>query len=379
MLDNLELLEICKKKTDLIMSRIDPESNMRESAMAVDGRYTSRMSEIDNSTWTHSFLTGMIAYMYYHYKDKKYVEFLDRMYNTYKNALYSNLKEVGHDTGFVYALYAVAAYKITGDAKYRELALKAADELSKRFNYEAGVIAAFCRLDEDKLNTIVDDMMNVQLIMWAQSETKHPYYERIYNAQAHTLIKYIIRDDYTVRHAFAFDKKTGEPLTEKNWCGYSCGSAWSRGQAWAIYSLNSYVKHTGNKYLYLPNLEGMADTFIRKIEETDMIPIWDFKIPDYAEHIIDTSAAAIVASAFFSAETDIPKDERHGQFARCGEVSDKIFETLVEKHMADEECENILMNGQCGNLSVGCIWGDYFFVELLMKRIYKDKLPNFWI
>ena len=47
--------------------------------------------------------------------------------------------------------------------------------------------------------------------------------------------------------------------------------------------------------------------------------------------------------------------------------------------MADEECENILMNGQCGNQSVGCIWGDYFFVELLMKRIYKDKLPNFWI
>lgn len=378
-MDNLELLDFCKKKVDVLMDRIDPKSGLRESCSEINGRYTNRLLPVESSGWTHSFLTGMIAYMYYHYKEQRYLDFLYDLFDEYKGFLYSHLSEVGHDTGFIYSLYAVALYKITGDKKAWELALKAADELAKRHHYESGVLSSFCKLTEDKVNTIADDAMNLQLIVWAHSETKHPFYERVYTKHMQAVITYMIRGDYTLRHAYAFDKKTGAPLTEKNWCGYSCGSAWARGTAWTMYGMNNILRHTGNEYLYLPSLNGMADKFIRYIEKTDMIPVWDFNLPEYAPHIKDTSAAAIVASAFYSAERDISARSREGQFKRCGEVSDKIFEKLTENYLAPTENENILTNGQVGPENRGCIWGDYFFVELLMKNIYGDKLPSFWI
>lgn len=379
MKSDLELLDLCKEKVDRIMEKVDFDNELRESFYEEDGLYTNRMMSFETNLWTQSFLPGMAAYMYYHYKEQKYIDFLYRLFDHYEKNLYSHLEEIDHDTGFVYSLYAVAAYKVTGDVKFQRMALKAADELAKRHHYESGVIASFCTLKENKLNMIADDIMNLQLIIWANAETKHPYYERIYIKQIQTIMNYLIREDYTLRHAYAFDKKTGEPLTEKNWCGYACGSAWARGTAWTLYGMNSLIKHTNDKYLYLPSFEGVSNEFIRNIEMTDMIPVWDFKLPEYAPHTKDSSAAAVAASAFWSAARDIPQNERQGQLERCGEVSDAIFEKLATDYMAPEANENILKDAQCGNKNVGCIWGDYFFVELLMKRIHGDKAPNFWI
>jgi unsaturated chondroitin disaccharide hydrolase len=376
---DIELLDFSKKKIDMIMEKIDPRVNIREAGNEIDGKYTNRMLPVDVGGWTHSFLTGMIAYMYFHYKEQKYLDFLYGLFDQYKKYIYDNLAEVGHDTGFVYSLYAVALYKITGDLTVRELALKAADELAKRHHYESGVLLSFCSLKEDKAIAIADDNMNLHLIMWAQSETDHPFYERVLKKHIQATIDYMIREDYTVRHAYAFDKKTGAPLTEKNWCGYSCGSAWARGMAWTIYGMNSVIHHTNDLYAYLPSLNGMSNRFIREIEKDDMVPVWDFKIPHYAEQLKDSSAAAIVASAFYSAARDIPEKEREGQFKHCGDISDKIFEALVDKYLAPVETENILTKGQCGYKNSGCLWGDYFFVELLMKRIHGDEAPNFWI
>ena len=379
MSSNLELLNLCKEKTDRMLSKLDVENGLRETFMEDNGSYTYKMVPMENNVWTQSFFTGIVAYMYYHYREQKYLDFLYGLFGYYEKNLYSHLEEIDHDAGFIHSLYAVAAYKITGDVKFQRMALKAADELDKRHHYESGVIASFCSLKDSKINMIADDVMNLQLIIWAHSETNHPFYERVYKKHAQAVINYIIREDYTVRHAYGFDAKTGEPLTEKNWCGYSCGSAWARGTAWTLYGMNSMIKHTSDKYLYLPSLEGVANVFIRNIEKTDMIPVWDFRLPERASHMKDSSAAIIAASAFWSAERDIPKDDRNGELKRCGEVSDAIFEKLVENYLAPAEHDNILTKAQCGNKNVGSIWGDYFFVELLMKRIYGDKAPNFWI
>lgn len=375
----LELLEFCKDKIDRRMEKTDTTNNLREAPEELNGRYTDRLEPITASTWTHSFLTGAVAYMYYHYKEQKYLDFLYSLFEHYKNGIYNNLKEVGHDTGFAYALYATALYKITGDKKVWELALKAADELSKRHHYESGVIAAFCMLHEDKMNAIADDIMNLQLVMWAHSETGHCFYERVWKKHIQAVMTHMVREDFTVRHAFAFDKTTGAPICEKNWCGYACGSAWSRGNAWTIYGMASAAIHSRDYYSYMPTLNGISDMFIRQIEKTDYIPIWDFYLPEYENLMKDSSAAAIAASAFWNIDNKIPKNQMQGQILRAGEVSDKIFEELTKNYLAPQENENILTKAQTGSRNAGCVWGDYFFIELLMKRIHKEDTPNFWI
>ncbi len=376
---DLELLDLCRDKIDLIMSRTDPKSKVYGASNEVNGRYTDRTMPMNENSWTESFLMGMIAYMYYHYKDKKYLDYLYELFDDYKRHIFENLNEVCHDTGFLYSLYAVALYKITGDTEVRELALKAADELAKRHHYESGVLCSFCKLTEDKVNTIADDIMNLQLLMWAYNETKNPFYERVYKKHLRAVLDYVIREDYTVRHAYAFDKRTGAPLTEKNWCGYACGSAWARGTSWIIYGLTSAILQTQDYYQYMSGFVGVLERYINEIEKDDMIPVWDFKIPDGVPHIKDTSAAAIAASAMYTAANGMTHREFEGQTKRCGEVSGKMFESLVNKYLAPVENENILKDGQDRAKNCGVIWGDYFFVELLIKRIHGDDAPNFWL
>ena len=47
--------------------------------------------------------------------------------------------------------------------------------------------------------------------------------------------------------------------------------------------------------------------------------------------------------------------------------------------MAEDNTENVINGGQSGNNESGTIWGDYFFTELLMKKLHGDNLPSFWL
>lgn len=374
-----KILETVKRKTDNLMELINPESPMHEGAMTVDGKYSNKSLLIfEPENWTHSFFNGIIAYLYLYFKEEKYLEYLKKQKANYTALLYDNEKEISHDVGFMYSLYAVAMYKITGDKKYRQLALKAADEIGKRYQFKANVVQSFFDMrirgiTDDIAMIIVDDMMNMQLLMWAYAETGHSFYRSVYTNHIENSVKALIRDDYSVRHAYHFDAKTGVPLCEMNYCGYSIGSHWARGTAWMIYGLTSALIHTGCRERYLYPLMGVSDKFVSLLNE-DYIPYWDFRLPDDEEHRPDTSAALIAACAFSQFEKlGIKNAEKYT------DISDRIFDSVCNSYIADNSVENIVNGGQSGQLETGVIWGDYFFAELLMKKIYGDDFVSFWL
>ena len=82
-------------------------------------------------------------------------------------------------------------------------------------------ITFFC---ESKGLAIIDCMMNLLLLFWAGEVTGHAFYKRIAEAHADTTLKYFIREDYSVRHAYRFSEDTDAALGEANYCGYSIGS-----------------------------------------------------------------------------------------------------------------------------------------------------------
>ena len=372
----INTLEIIRNKIDSLMEKINPEEGKEPAEISEGGKYTRRVETFFKPGWTFSFYLGMIALMYIHTKDEKYISYLKRAKKPYTYFLYGNTAEIGHDTGFLYSLYAATMYKLTGEEDYKFLALKAADEVGKRYQFNPRHIQAFYDMrvrgvtDEISL-MIVDDMMNMCLLMWAYKETGHSFYRNIYTNHIETAVQYLIRDDYSVRHAYHFDVHSGRPVCEMNYCGYAIGSHWARGTAWMIYGLAKALKSTYISEKYLHPLEGVVRKYLKE-SEGNAVPVWDFWLKDDKNAETDSSAAAIVASAFADFEDfNLKEDLKEAVKQRC----DDTVEALTDKYLGGKDAEYILRYRK----GEGCLWGDYFFTELLMKKLYRETLIDFWI
>jgi len=329
-------------------------------------------------SWVPSFFTGMAYWAYVETKDSEFLKWLYSFKQEYYDKVFSTPMETMHDLGFLYIPYAVALYKLTGDPEMKEMGLKAADELAKRFEPRGGYIRAWGRMDDqipeyvdselakDHFFTesngvaIIDCMMNIPLLFWAQEMTGNKFYGRIAEVHADTTMKYFVREDDSVRHAYRFDEETGAPIGEENYCGYGKGSYWARGAAWAIYGYMCCYKYTGKeKYLEL-----CLRLFNRFVEESEgEVPVWDFRLPDGAAKNLDTSAAAIVLSAC----------NQLVKFTDCETVKNYI-ESMYEKldHFVDLNIENNgLLSEQNGKKQYES-YGDYYWVEALIGKDHPE-------
>ncbi len=374
-----EILAKAKKKLDRRMEFLDPSSPEHENCVTVDGRYTNsfiNMYEMDGSPWTRSFLTGALAYLYYHFKEDKYLNYLEKSYPRYEEYAYKYKKSICHDAGFLFSLYAVALYKVSGDEKAYNLALKAADEMIKRFRFKAGVIHGFGPACGARAETIIDDMMNTAIIMWAFQETGNQFYQDVFRSHIKVTLRDMMRDDYTFRHAAQWDANSGEYLNELNFCGYSCGSVWARGQGWALYGLVNVLAVTGDRD-YIPTINGVVNRIISFLP-ADRVPLWDMNCVGSTTTNIDTSAALIIANAFMKLAEIMDVSELQGEAKNCSRYADEILDSIIQNYLAPDESEHLVEKAQCGSMQAGAVWGDYFFVEALMRKLHGRECPDFW-
>lgn len=371
------ILQQVKKKIDRIIAETNSvEDNMIKSPVTINGKYED-IHETFDKNWTHSFLTGMVAYLADYYKEEQYIAFMLKYFSVYQEYIDTHLDEISHDIGFLYSLYAVALYKLTGDKKARILALRAADELAKRHHYESGVIVSFARIDEKKPTTIADDFMNIQLLLWAYRETGNLYYKRICEHHTRTCMHSIIRPDYTVCHAYEYDYSTGNPIGERNWCGFSVGSCWSRGLSWVIYGMVSMYEVT-KEDVYAEAVLGLAGRFLTELGD-ELIPLYDFRLPMGEKKTVDTSAALIFAAALHRIENVLPVKYLRGRLKNAKQLAADIFSAVTENYMVSDTNDNLIDGAFCEGPERGCIWGDYFFVEVLMRLIKGKDVLSFWI
>lgn len=324
--------------------------------------------------WTQSFFVGMSLWAYVETKDKEFLDWARQFKEKYYDKVFKTPMETMHDTGFLYSLYAVMLYEITGDEDYKNMAVKAADVLAMRFDPKGRYIRAWGRMDnkipeyvdsnlaqnvfftESKGLAIIDCMMNIPLLFWASKVTGHPFYKKIAMAHADTTIKYFIRDDYSVIHAFRFSEESGEPLGECNDCGYSNGSHWARGTAWAIYGFAIAYNYT-NEERYLDTSVKLLEKFMSECK--CQVPVWDFRLPEYEEQALDTSAAAIVLCGIAELEKKKPRENLKKYKER--------MQTALEPFVNYDEDVMGIIKEQDG-CHTYCPYGDYFVIELMMKE-----------
>ena len=325
-------------------------------------------------SWTQSFFTGMALWAYADTHDVKFLDWTMQFKKSYSDKIELTPMETMHDLGFLYSPYAVMIYSITGNEEFKKMGIKAADALAMRFNPKGRYIRAWGRMDdvipeyvdaelakdhfftESKGLAIVDCMMNLPLLFWASKVTGHPYYKRIAIEHANTTMNHFIRNDYSVMHAYRFSEETGEAAGEANYCGYSCGSYWARGTAWAIYGFAIAYNYT-KKTEYMDMSIALLDQFMRQCN--GKIPVWDFRLPKSEEQSVDTSAAAIVLCA-------IIEIEKHKTNPHLQGYKKELRKNLEEYINYDENVMGILreQNGRHTYTS----FGDYYIIEAYMRE-----------
>ncbi len=284
--------------------------------------------------------------------------------------------QADHDLGFLFELGFILGNKLTADESLKTPALQAASLLSRRFNSRGQFIQAWGPLDaspELRGRTIMDTMMNLDLLFWAGKEIGNPSYAVIAAAHARTTIAHHFRADNSTSHVCDFDPNTGAFLKQDTHQGLSATSCWSRGQAWGVYGFADCFRAT-NDPIFL-NASRRLMVYLWPRLPADLIPYWDYDSPLIPHDVRDSSAASVLASGLLNlASVEIDPELAGVWHSRAVGILESLWQNYTSRE-SGEEC--LLIHATRSKphhlMDHGLIYGDYYFMEALM-RLSKPKI-----
>ncbi|APJ38119.1 glycoside hydrolase family 88 protein [Mycoplasmopsis pullorum] len=349
--------------------------------------FSNIYKKMDNIEWTDGFWSGLVLLAYEYTKNPKYLDLAKKHVDSYYDRIVNKIEVNHHDMGFLYSLSCVAYYKLTKDEKAKEAALLAADNLASRYLDEAKFIKAWGNMNEEEnYRLIVDCLLNIPLLYWASqnsNDLKRQNYYNIAIEHFNTSLHTVIREDGTTFHTYYFDPKTNQPLFGKTRQGYSDDSCWARGQSWGVYGIPLTLKYAAND----PKLDKdtlaihqkVVNQFLNNIG-LDNVAYWDLIFNNDDTHSRDSSASAITVCGLLEVSKFLDSQELKDTYLK---ISKSIVYSLATKYANLEEHlgSPILFHGVYSwhtnkGVDEGNIWGDYFYLEALM-RLYMDWDP-YW-
>lgn len=304
--------------------------------------------------------------LYQDTNDEKYIE-IARITEYKLERCFQDFYGLHHDVGFMYHLSAVADYRLTGNSRSRKTGMHAATLLAGRFNPQGKFIRAWNDLgDMDTRGwAIIDCMFNISLLYWASKESKDPHFKQIAMLHADTVMKHFVREDGSVCHIVEFNPETGEMLKSHGGQGYQEGSAWTRGQGWAIYGFMISYIHTGeNKYF--ETARKVARYCLENIPDTGIIPV-DFRQP-IEPAWEDSCGACVIAGGLIELAKQTVDEEKDRYYETALKILKNIAETRADWDDAgDAIVQNCSASYHDETHHVTMNYADYFFIEAIYK------------
>jgi hypothetical protein len=267
--------------------------------------------------------------------------------------------------------------RLTREESYNEVLMTGAKSLSTRFRPEIGCIQSWGSNSKWQYPVIIDNMMNLELLMWAFKNSNDSSFYKIAVTHADTTMKNHFRQDYSSYHVVSYDTITGRIEKKQTAQGFADESAWARGQVWGLYGYTMLYRETGLTR-YLDQAVHIADFLINHPNmPEDLIPYWDFNAPEIPNEKRDASAAAIMASALIelSAYAD---QERSEKYLDIAEKQILILST-PEYRAGLGENGNFILKHSVGSIpgksevDVPLTYADYYYLEAMMRF---RKLPE---
>jgi len=329
----------------------------------------------DNDQWTCGFWPGEIWLAYERTGDDEFRESGDILVDSFLDRIRRKIAVDHHDMGFLYTPSCVAAYKLTGNASAREAALLAADQLLSRFQVVGQFIQAWGDLGAaDNYRYIIDCLLNLPLLYWAEKETGDTGYGDIARRHGATCLQYSIREDGSTYHTVFMDPETGAFDRGETCQGYRDDSSWTRGQAWAVYGTALSYRCTGDT-AYRAAFRRVLAYYLSRLPH-DLVPYWDLIFTDGDGEPRDSSSASIVSCGLLEMACLVDPDEAKNYRALARQM---MYSLWTDYSVRDPR----ISNGQvrhgtyskkspyntCTPEGVDeCVsWGDYFYMEALTR------------
>lgn len=317
--------------------------------------------------WCSGFWPGILWYDYEHSRDPKTLEAAKRF--TESLGFLSEQPAFDHDLGFLVFCSYGNGYRLTGDKKYRDVILATADTLATLYNPKVGTILSWPRNVEllGGHNTIMDNMMNLEMLFWAAKNGGDKKLYDIAVSHADTTMRYHFRPDATCYHVAVYNPETGNFIKGMTHQGHDDDSMWARGQAWAIYGYTMVYRETGEQR-FLDFAQKTADVYLDRLPK-DMIPYWDFDDPKIPEAPKDASAAAVVASALLELQGYCPGAKGEGYT----KAAKKMLASLSSDNFRSAKNRQSFLDHSTGHYPAGSeidysiIYADYYYIEALSR------------
>jgi hypothetical protein len=331
-----------------------------------------RLVTVPPQDWTSGFFPGSLWLLYEYSRDARWQTAAEE----YTGRLESIRNFTGHhDVGFMLYCSYGNGLRLTGRPDYREVLLQGAKSLSTRFIMPAGVIRSWNH-STWQCPVIIDNMMNLELLMWAARAGGGLQFRQIALSHADKTLTNHFRPDGSSFHLVDYDPTTGRVLKRQTVQGAADDSAWARGQAWGLYGFVMMYREA-RQPAYLAQAAKIARFLLNHPHlPDDQIPYWDFDAPAIPDAPRDASAGAIMCSALIEL-SDYAEPELGRQ---CLAVAERQLRTLSSPRYraAPGENGNFLLQHCVGKkpaeeeVDQPLVYADYYFLEALLR--YRAKL-----
>jgi unsaturated chondroitin disaccharide hydrolase len=369
--DVTKSLDYCASQTQRTLTQLKGDSAIDYTMMPrniLKGSNTWSCRKATKEEWTSGFWPGVLWYDFENTKDTKIKQEAEKY--TQSLGFLSRTSAYDHDLGFLVFCSYGNGYRLTGNPVYKQVLLNTADTLATLYNSKVGTILSWPRqieLNDWPHNTIIDNMINLELLFWAAKNGGGKKLYDIAVSHADHTMKNQFKPDYSCYHVALYDTITGKFIKGITHQGYSDKSMWARGQAWSIYGFTLCYRETHDKK-YLDFALKVADAYLKRLPY-DEVPYWDFDAPQIPNAPRDASAACVVASALLEMSTYLNGDS--GTKYKNDAV--KMLKNLsTPAYLSGQRNPSYLLHstGHWPNnseIDASIIYADYYYIEALLR------------
>lgn len=359
-------LEYCRRQIDRTLTELPNDSALPRS-IDIDKNKWLTTTPYD---WTSGFWPGILWYNYEN-SDKLTDKLQALAYTERQRPLVDKGHVPDHDIGFQLLCSFGHAYANTGRCEYKKILLEGAAKLAALYNPKVGTILSWPHAVKDNgwpHNTIMDNMMNLQLLFFAANNGGSPEFRDIAVSHARRTMENQFRADYTSYHVALYDTVSGKFIRGCTNQGLNDDSFWARGQAWGIYGFTMMYRETLDKE-FLRFVEKITDVYLSRLP-ADYVPYWDFDDPDIPDAERDASSAAIVASALIELAQLEDNDTLAKKYIKAAE---KMLHSLSSASYQSRKHNSAFLLHSTGNMPAGyeidasINYADYYYIEALTR------------
>jgi hypothetical protein len=328
------------------------------------------------SDWVSGFYPGALWYVYEYAKAEKWPDadaWRKRAESWTAGLEAQQFNDKHHDTGFMIFDSFGNGNRLTGNPTYPPVIVQTAKTLATRYSEETGMIRSWGKKDDKKdFTVIIDNMMNLELLMWASEHGGGEDLRKIALRHADRTRELFFRPDGSLYHVVHLDPADGTVRRKRTAQGKADDSAWSRGQTWAIYGFTYMHEATGDPK-YLESALKAADYYLANLPE-DQIPPSDFHSDLKGLEFKDSSAATIATAGLLRLYPLLKSPELKDKYFKAATASLRALTAPPYFSEGDDKASLIAYAARNYHAdpahkltNTSLIWSDYYLLQALLR------------